>query len=103
MLSGSSSSLVVLGKQGLRWLSKDSLTGWEEGWTGVPPQCPLTPRLHNSGKEKEGFLSEGPRGRGSLTYSCIPEYKSLEQTQYPLPESQHLRMKRSFYDQLEWG
>lgn len=60
MLSGGSSSLAVPGRQGLRWLSKDSLTGWEEGWTGVPPQCPLTPRLHNSGKEEEGFLPEGP-------------------------------------------
>lgn len=48
MLSEGSSSLAVPGKQGLRWLRKDSLTGWEEGWTGVPPQCPLTPRLHNS-------------------------------------------------------
>lgn len=102
MLSEGSSSLVVPGKQGLRWLSKDSLTGWE-GWTGVSPQCPLTPRRHNSGKEEEGFLPEGPRDRDSLTYSCKQEHKTLEQTQYPLPESQHLRMKWSFKDQLEWG
>lgn len=60
MLSEGSSSLEVPGKQGPTWLSKDSLTGWEEGWTGVPPQCPLTPRLHNSGEEEE-FLPEGPR------------------------------------------
>lgn len=66
MLSGSSSSLVVPGKQGLRWLSKDSLTGWEEGWTGVPPQCPLTPRLCNS------FHPAREWGKGGTPW-CFPQ------------------------------
>jgi hypothetical protein len=35
-----------------RGYSRASVTGWEEGWTGVPLQCPSTPGCQESGRRK---------------------------------------------------